>query len=57
MRGDSCSHTAAVNIHWVDATILRSYLLGMVVFGMWIGRGTRSSAELFMKSGLAKLPF
>jgi hypothetical protein len=46
-----------VNIHWVDATILRSYLLGMVVFGMWIGRGTRSSAELFMKSGLAKLPF
>jgi len=50
VRADSCSHTAAVNIHWVDATILCSYLLGMVVFGMWMGRGTRSSAE-FMVGG------
>ena len=57
MRADSCSQNADVNVHWVDATILCGYLLGMVVFGMWIGRGTRSSAELFMKSGLAKLPF
>ncbi|MBT4901310.1 MAG: transporter, partial [Verrucomicrobia bacterium] len=39
-----------MNIHWFDATILCSYLLGMVVFGMWMGRGTRSSTE-FMVGG------
>ena len=50
MRSESCIQTAAVNIHWVDATILCSYLLGMVVFGMWMGRGIRSSAE-FMVGG------
>ena len=50
MRSGSCTQNADVNIHWVDATILCSYLLGMVVFGMWMGRGTRSSAE-FMVGG------
>jgi SSS family transporter len=50
VRAVSLTHTAAVNIHWVDATILCGYLLGMVVFGMWMGRGTRSSAE-FMVGG------
>ena len=50
MRSGSCTQNGDVNIHWVDATILCSYLLGMVVFGMWMGRGTRSSAE-FMVGG------
>ncbi len=50
MRSGPCTHTAAVNIHWIDATLLCAYLLGMVVFGMWMGRGTRSSAE-FMVGG------
>ncbi|MDP6679024.1 MAG: sodium/solute symporter [Verrucomicrobiota bacterium] len=39
-----------MNIHWIDATLLCAYLMGMVVFGMWMGRGTRSSAE-FMVGG------
>ena len=50
MRSGSCTQTAAVNIPWVDATLLCGYLFGMVVFGMWVGRGTRSSAE-FMVGG------
>ena len=50
MRSGSCTQNADVNVHWVDATILCSYLLGMVVFGMWMGRGTRSSVE-FMVGG------
>ena len=50
MRSGLCTQYAAVNIHWIDATLLCGYLLGMVAFGMWMGRGTRSSAE-FMVGG------
>ena len=50
MRFGLCTQYAAVNIHWIDATLLCGYLLGMVAFGMWMGRGTRSSAE-FMVGG------
>ncbi len=50
MRSGLCTHYVAVNIHWIDATLLCGYLLGMVAFGMWMGRGTRSSAE-FMVGG------
>jgi len=30
VRSGSCTQNAAVNIHWVDATLLCGYLLGLV---------------------------
>ncbi|MFZ5832664.1 MAG: transporter, partial [Planctomycetota bacterium] len=35
-------------IHPIDAAILAAYLLGVVVFGVWLGRGQRSLADYLL---------
>jgi len=38
----------SMNIHAVDATIVIVYLLAVLAFGLWIGRGQKSSADYFL---------
>lgn len=37
-----------MNIHGVDATIVIVYLLAVLAFGLWVGRGQRTSADYFL---------
>ena len=37
-----------MNIHPVDGTIVVVYLLAVLAFGLWIGRGQRTSADYFL---------
>lgn len=37
-----------MNIHPVDATIVIVYLLAVLGFGLWVGRGQRTSADYFL---------
>ena len=37
-----------MNIHVVDGTIVIVYLLAVLAFGLWIGRGQRTSADYFL---------
>jgi len=38
----------SMNIHPVDATIVIVYLLAVLAFGLWVGRGQRTSADYFL---------
>ncbi len=38
----------SMNIHPVDGTIVIVYLLAVLAFGLWIGRGQKSSADYFL---------
>jgi SSS family transporter len=38
----------SVNIGTLDAVIVVAYLLGVMLFGIWIGRGGRSAADYFL---------
>jgi SSS family solute:Na+ symporter len=38
----------SLNIHAVDATIVVVYLLAVLAFGLWVGRGQRTSADYFL---------
>jgi len=38
----------SMNIHPLDATIVVLYLLAVLVFGLWVGRGQRTSADYFL---------
>jgi len=38
----------SMNIHPVDATIVVIYLLAVLAFGLWVGRGQRDSADYFL---------
>jgi SSS family transporter len=38
----------SMNIHPVDGTIVIVYLLAVLAFGLWIGRGQRTSADYFL---------
>jgi SSS family transporter len=40
----------SMNIHPLDATIVVVYLLAVLAFGLWIGRGQRTSADYFLGS-------
>lgn len=44
-----------MNIHSVDAGIVVAYLLAVLAFGLWIGRGQRNSADYFL--GARSLPW
>jgi len=37
-----------LNIHPVDATIVVVYLLAILLFGLWVGRGQRTSSDYFL---------
>ena len=37
-----------MNIHAVDATIVVIYLMAVLAFGLWVGRGQRTSADYFL---------
>ena len=37
-----------MNIHPLDATIVIVYLLAVLAFGLWVGRGQRTSADYFL---------
>jgi len=45
----------SMNIHIIDAGIVVVYLLAVLAFGLWIGRGQRSSADYFL--GARSLPW
>lgn len=38
----------SMNIHAVDAAIVIIYLLAVLAFGLWVGRGQRTSADYFL---------
>jgi SSS family solute:Na+ symporter len=38
----------SMNIHPVDGTIVIVYLLAVLAFGLWVGRGQRTSADYFL---------
>lgn len=38
----------SLNIHALDGTIVVLYLLAVLAFGLWIGRGQRTSADYFL---------
>lgn len=38
----------SMNIHPLDAAIVILYLLAVLVFGLWVGRGQRTSADYFL---------
>ncbi len=38
----------ALNIASLDAAIVLAYLAGVLLFGLWVGRGTRSSEDFFL---------
>jgi SSS family solute:Na+ symporter len=38
----------SMNIHALDATIVVVYLLAVLAFGLWVGRGQRTSADYFL---------
>lgn len=38
----------SMNIHPVDAAIVIVYLLAVLAFGLWVGRGQRTSADYFL---------
>lgn len=40
----------SMNIHPLDAAIVVVYLLAVLAFGLWIGRGQRTSADYFLGS-------
>jgi SSS family transporter len=44
-----------MNIHPIDATIVVTYLLAVLAFGLWVGRGQRNSADYFL--GARSLPW
>ena len=44
-----------MNIHPVDAGIVVAYLLAVLAFGLWVGRGQRNSADYFL--GARSLPW
>lgn len=39
-----------MNIHAVDAVIVIAYLLAVLAFGLWVGRGQRTSTDYFLGS-------
>jgi len=45
----------SMNIHPVDAAIVVIYLMAVLAFGLWIGRGQRTSADYFL--GARSLPW
>ena len=44
-----------MNISAIDALIVVAYLIGVMLFGLWIGRGQRDSADYFL--GARSLPW
>jgi SSS family solute:Na+ symporter len=44
-----------MNITVIDATIVVAYLAGVLLFGLWVGRGQRDSADYFL--GARSLPW
>lgn len=38
----------SMNIHPIDAAIVIVYLLAVLAFGLWVGRGQRTSADYFL---------
>jgi len=38
----------SLNIHAVDAAIVIAYMLAVLAFGLWIGRGQRTSSDYFL---------
>ncbi|MBT8051232.1 MAG: transporter, partial [Gammaproteobacteria bacterium] len=44
-----------MNIHPIDATIVVAYLAAVLIFGLWVGRGQRNSADYFL--GARSLPW
>ena len=37
-----------MNIHPIDAIIVIAYLAVVLLFGLWIGRGQKTSADYFL---------
>ena len=35
-------------IHWIDLVILITYVVGVVLFGMWIGRGQKNTTDYLL---------
>ena len=38
----------SLNIEFIDAVIVIAYLLAVMIFGLWIGRGQRTTADYFL---------